>query len=237
MTAPIIPDGEADELLALGSAFQAATQDVTMLRRLAASIAQATDHAETSVATLKDMMWTAMVKRPRIDGHVVATANGLLAAGLTMPVSRGITQSQLERVAAIFNERPKGRRPAPSTKAVTQRVSLAWQPDNAWGNLPREIPGYDLSTMEASSREAGLLAMLDAGLPPFCDLEKFDSPMDLAAFNAATTNSARANECWALINKWLRVHNVEGSSDEGVRIRREKSWVFLFSIKISLMKA
>lgn len=222
--------GSEDQVLTLALALQAAVQDVSLLRRLSASIAAATDHAETSVATLKDMMWAAVVKRPPIDAHVAATADALLAAGLTTPVSRGISVSQLGRIAAILNEGAGGCRSVPATKAVKPPVSVAWRPDNAWATLTRELPGYRLSTRAVSSQDASLCAVVDAGLPPYTDLAKFDLPLPLAAFDAVATNGARAKQCWKLIEKWLRDNHVDGSFDEGVGIRRKKSWVFLFSL-------
>lgn len=223
-------DGSEDNVLTLGLALQTAVQDVSLLRRLSASIAAATDHAETSATRLKDMMWAAVVKRPPIDAHVAATADALLAAGLTTPVSRGISVSQLERIAAILNEGTGGGRSVPTTKAVKPPVSVAWRPDNAWATLTPELPGYRLSTRAVSSTDAGLRALVDAGLPPYTDLEKFDLPLALAAFDAATTNGARAKQCWKLIEKWLLENHVSGSFDDGVGMRRRKSWVFLFSL-------
>lgn len=223
-------DGSQDGLLTIALTLQAAVQDVSLLRHLSASIAAATDRAETSVAMLKDIMWAAVVKRPPIDAHVAATADALLAAGLTTPVSRGISVSQLERIAAILSEGAAGRRLVPTTKAVKSPVSVAWRPDNAWATLTREIPGYHYVTRTVSSQDAGLRALVDAGLPPYTDLAKFDLPLPLAAFDAAATNGARAKQCWKLIEKWLRDNHVDGSFDEGVGIRRKKSWVFLFSL-------
>lgn len=215
------------ELLSLAHALQAAIQDASLLRHLSTVISTASDHAETSVATIKNLIWAAVVRRPSIPAHVQMTAEALTAAGLTTSVSRGISASQLDRIAAILNEDRALPQAMPSGESS---VSLAWQANNPWVTLDRDFEGYRFQSRPVSASEHGLLAVLDVGLPPFKDLADFNLPLPMTAFNEATTNGAKASQCWKLIEKWLREHNVRGSFDEGTAIRRKRAWVFLFSL-------
>lgn len=217
-------------LLTLTYALQAAMQDLSLLRRLVASIAGTVNLAEVHVANLKDLLWDATVQRPAIDSHVVATANALLAAGLTTTVSRRISVSQVDRIAAILSEDTVARQSLIPAKIGTSLSSVAWRTDNPWTKIIQDIPGYQLSTRTVSNNDTGSKALVDAGLPPYADLKQFGLSFALQAFEAATTNGARATQCWKLLQQWLRDNNVAGSRDEGVAIRRKTSWVFLFSL-------
>lgn len=221
------PEAEPDTI---ATALQTAIRDRLTLRRLGIAIMAAADEADQLVAALKDRLWAAIVTRPVVPGHVAATADALLGAGLITPVSRGISASQLARIAAILNENGPGPGSAPAASPRRPAPPVAWRANNAWTGLPREIPGYRLTTRPVSAQDDGLKALIDAGLPPFSALAAFDLPLKLAALKAATTNSARAAECWKLLEKWLRENRVAGSFDDGISIRRRRSWVFLFSL-------
>ena len=221
--------GEAG-LLSLTRAYQVACRDAAALDRLGAAVREASTVAEQSIQTLKNLIWAATIERPKLDSHVALTAKALVAAGLTTPVSRAISRDQLERIAEILGEEASHTAQTAVQKKPRMPVSVVWSSDNCWASLPKEIPGYRLSFRDVSPSEVGLAAVIRAGLPPYAELEEFESGLKFAAFKAAKTDSTRTQECWNVLRTWMRANNVSDAFEPGIEHIRKKSWVLLFSL-------
>jgi len=179
------------------------------------------------------MLAIALTPSP-LDAHATGCAARVLkAAGLTSPISRAITDSQLERMAAILKEQSIDDTPAPSIPHPPCPVNLDWKPGNPWMSMPSEIPGYNLKERFVTPQEQGLAAVICLGLPPVANLAEFGP---VAAFQSANTNQAKRRECWKLLEQWLRANKVRGWDGPVTMKMREQAWVFMFAVKYGFVQ-
>lgn len=212
--------------------FQAISHHLAIMLQLKTSVETAWTQAEALLQHWKNEMLALAVTPPVHDAHALGTAARVLkAAGLTCPISRSITESQLERIGAILKEQAINNAPPPSISHPPCPVIVDWKPDNAWVSMRKDIPGYELKERLVTPQEQGLAAVIELGLPPFTDLSRFDLATEFAAFQAAGTNHARRRECWKLLKQWMNVNKVAGWNGPITMKMREQAWVFMFAVQ------
>lgn len=211
---------------------QIASRRLAMTAHLKNSVDRAWSEADALVEHWKNVTLALAATPSQNDGHTLGTAARVLkAAGLTCPISRSITESQLKRIGAILKEQAIDDAPAPLTGIVACPVNVDWTTDNAWVSMPREIPGYTTKERLATPHEQGLAAIIELGLPPFADLTKFGLATEFATFLSADTNDAKRCKCWALLKQWLTMNKVAGLNGPVSQKMREQAWVFMFAVK------
>jgi len=221
-----------ERLLSAAKTYQAVSHHLAMMQQVRSLVEKACSEAESSVQHWKDAMLAEALMPSPLDAHAIETAVRLLkATGLTTTISRRITASQVERIAAIVSEVAINIGPAPSGSSPQHPIEVKWSAGNPWVSMPTSIPGYRLTERPVTPHEAGLAAVFATGLPPSTDLANFAVNLSHTAFQVANTNHAKVRECWSLLDKWLKANKVIGCWDPATTHLRKRAWVFMFAVQ------